>query len=243
MCIAILNKSNILPDSCIENSFDNNNQGAGLLYVKNGKLTTFKTYEKKQILKEYKKVRKLINTPIVLHFRIATSGFSKENLHPFLVNKDLGFVHNGVIYGLGNEDFSDTYQFNEILKTMPKDFLDNNGIKTLISKFIESDKIIFLDSQNNFTIINEQNGHYDKMGNWYSNSSYQQKNNYVWAGNKKVFNYLDDILETDNQTMVDFMISEYQARDENDLKECLRLEGFNTVKEAYEYYAYGTLEY
>ena len=185
MCIAILNIKSKLSKATLDNSFENNNQGAGLLYVKDRILTTFKTYDKKDLIKKYYEVRKEISTPIVLHFRIATSGYSKDNLHPFLVNESLGFVHNGVIYGLGNKDFSDTYQFNEMCKKLPLGFIYNDGIKELISSFIGSDKMVFLESSNRWTIINEANGHWFE-GNWYSNSSYKQVNNYVWEGNKMV---------------------------------------------------------
>lgn len=187
MCIAILNKKNMLPDDYIKNSWDNNNQGAGMLYVLSGKLQTFKTYDFKEFKKTYKEIRKKIDSPIVLHFRIATSGFQKYvNLHPFLVDDNLGFVHNGVIYGLGNKDYSDTYEFNELyLKKLPKDFLKNEGIVSLIQSYIDTSKLIFLSSDNTYNIINEGLGVWDN-DNWLSNTSYLQTNDFYYFGNKKV---------------------------------------------------------
>ena len=186
MCIAILNTSKQLPDSYIKNSWDNNNQGAGLLWQHEGKIHTFKTFSYKDFLKEYKRVRKLTKGKVVLHFRIATSGYKGlENLHPFLVNKDLGFVHNGVIHGLGNDTHSDTYQFNDMLRELPEGFLNNSTITELISSYIENSKLVFLSSDNTHTIINERLGHWVE-DDWFSNTSYQSYNDYVWAGNKKV---------------------------------------------------------
>jgi len=113
MCIAILNTKGKLSKETIKNSFDNNEMGAGLLWNANGKLNTFKTYKFNALLQKYNELRNNTKTgKIVLHFRIATSGVNgKENLHPFNVNDNLGFVHNGVISGLGNVKHSDTYQF------------------------------------------------------------------------------------------------------------------------------------
>jgi len=186
MCIAILNTSKQLPDNYIKNSWDNNNQGAGLLWQDAGMLHTYKTFSYKEFLKKYKQVRKATKGKVVLHFRIATSGYKGlENLHPFLVNEHLGFVHNGVIDGLGNMQHSDTYRFNEMLKDLPNNFLESATIREFISSYIGYSKLVFLSSGNTHTIINEDMGHW--VGDdWFSNTSYQHYNDYVWAGNTKV---------------------------------------------------------
>jgi hypothetical protein len=241
MCIAILNIKKTLPKVYLQNSFDNNNQGAGLLYVKNNILTTFKTYSKKDLIKEYYKVRKEIKTPIVLHFRIATSGFSEHNLHPFLVNDKLGFVHNGVIWGLGNKDYSDTYQFNEMLKKLPKNFLRNHVIKEFVANYIGGDKLIFLDDKNEWNIINEKNGHWFD-GDWFSNNSYQQLNSFVYAGNKKVYKskFIDDLwedIEEEKQPETnEYLMELYGVNNEKDLQDAIQFEGFKTNVEAFDYY-------
>jgi len=186
MCIAILNSTTTLSKEHLENSWDNNNQGAGLLYNINGKLTVFKTYDKKQFINEYYKIRAAIKGKIVLHFRIATSGFEKyTNLHPFLVNQDLGFVHNGIISGLGNQQHSDTYHFNEMLKGFKHDFINCDMTKLFIADYIGSSKLVFLDSNDNATIINEDKGHWDG-DNWFSNDSYKSYSEYLYYGNQKV---------------------------------------------------------
>ena len=189
MCIAILNtkKAGILPTEQIKNSWDNNDMGGGLLWNKNGVLNMFKTYSYSEFIKKYNKLRddKQVGN-IVLHFRIATSGINgKHNLHPFIVNKDLGFVHNGVISGLGNNEYSDTYQFNDMLRKFKHNFIDCDMTKHFISNYIGSSKLVFLDSSGKYTIINEKKGHW-KDGNWYSNDSYKSYNDYMWYGNKKV---------------------------------------------------------
>jgi predicted glutamine amidotransferase len=190
MCIAILNtkKSGRLPKSHIKNSWENNDMGAGLLWNENNKLNVFKTYEYDEYISKYNELRDNANIGnIVLHFRIATSGYKGEhNLHPFLVNDKLGFVHNGVIRGLGNKQFSDTYEFNDMLKKFSHNFLACDMTKYFISEYIGHSKLVFLDADDKYTIINEELGKWTD-GNWYSNDSYKQYNDYKYYGNTKVY--------------------------------------------------------
>lgn len=189
MCIAILNtkKAGRLPKKQIQNSWDNNDMGAGLLWNKAGKLSVFKTYDYEDYIEKYNELRddKSIGN-IVLHFRIATSGYNGEhNLHPFLTNDGLGFVHNGVIKGLGNKSFSDTYEFNDMLKKFSHNFLTCDMTKYFISEYIGYSKLVFLDNKDKYTIINEELGKWTS-GNWYSNDSYKEYKPYVYYGNQKV---------------------------------------------------------
>lgn len=190
MCIAILNtkKAGRLPKSQIKNSWDNNDMGAGLLWNHKNKLNVFKTYDYDEYISKYNELRddKEVGH-IVLHFRIATSGYKGEhNLHPFLVNDKLGFVHNGVIKGLGNKQFSDTYEFNDMLKKFSHNFLSCDMTKYFISEYIGYSKLLFLDADDRYTIINEEMGKWAD-GNWYSNDSYKQYNDYKYYGNTKVY--------------------------------------------------------
>lgn len=269
MCIAILNTKigGRLPKNYIKNSWDNNDMGGGLLWNREGKLSTYKTYNYKQYLTKYNKLRNDSKVDsIVLHFRIATSGKDGiENLHPFLVNEDLGFVHNGVIGGLGDLKHSDTYKFNEILKGFTHDFLSCKTTKAFINNYIGSgNKLLFLDKNGKHTIINEKAGHWDEFnGNWFSNSSYESYNDYVWAGNKKVSRlgantYEPKIYDTYNNSSInDYwggyaneaesnywdiyeMVCDMYGIDSMDVKSDKEIEYFiemNNVKDIYELYA------
>jgi hypothetical protein len=163
--------------------------GAGLLWNEGNKLNVFKTYEYDEYIDKYNQLRDNANIGnIVLHFRIATSGYKGEhNLHPFLVNDKLGFVHNGVISGLGNKQFSDTYEFNDMLKKFKHNFLGCEMSKYFIAEYIGYSKLIFLDADDRYTIINEESGKWTD-GNWYSNDSYKQYNDFKYYGNVKVSN-------------------------------------------------------
>lgn len=193
MCIAIFNKSSLLSYEAIRNSFENNNDGAGLLYIDGGRLAVIKeTASAKAFYKKYKAIRENNALPMLLHFRIGTHGhFADYNLHPFLVNSQIGFVHNGVIR-ISEIDarYSDTNHFNRlVLQTMKRPariFKDGSNEAALVSHFCgSSSKLIFLNAAGDFRIFNEAAGHWDKLGNWFSNSTYKPSA-YRDFGGKKV---------------------------------------------------------
>ena len=178
MCIAILNTKGTISKSEFKTCWNNNPDGSGLAWNEGGKLRIFKEMKDvHNLYQKYKNIRQqypAIN--ILIHFRIATHGKVNEtNCHPFKVSKDLVFIHNGMITGAGlpkSNDFSDTYLFNQlILQKLPKDFTRNEAILNLIAQYIDYSKLIFLDSADNWTIVNEDLGKWDG-DNWYSNDSY-----------------------------------------------------------------------
>lgn len=254
MCIAILNtkKAGALPISQLKNSWDNNDMGAGLLWVENGKLNVFKSYDYYAFNEKYFEIRNNQEVGnIVLHYRIATSGYKGEhNLHPFLVSDELGFVHNGVIAGLGNKEFSDTYEFNDMLKKFKHDFLKCEMTKYFISTYIGYSKLLFLDANDRYTIINEEKGHW-KDDNWYSNTSYQAYNDYVWAGNEKVsktskhVDYVNDDVyeEVDEWALYEDLCDIYQLEPEDEasyefIDKEMELNNCLTLADLWEFYYY-----
>jgi hypothetical protein len=192
MCIAILNTKNVtLKKELLNNCWENNGDGAGLLYMLNGKMQVFKEMKSfDKFYNEYIRVRKEIQKQnIVLHFRISTHGkVNKTNCHPFLVHEELGFVHNGMIYNVPTHtEYSDTHQFNElILKKMTNGFEYDEHILDMIEGYIGvGSKLIFLNANDDFAIVNSKAGHWN-MGCWFSNSSYKQVNDWVdYGGTKK----------------------------------------------------------
>lgn len=208
MCIAIANlKNQALTDEEISNCWANNPDGGGLLYKEDGILKVYKNLDNlDKFLAKYKQV--IQNSNVLVHFRVTTGGgVTIKNCHPFLVNKNLGFIHNGVIYGYSNKaaDKSDTYSFNELLlKGLPKGFINNEGIQGLIGDAIGTgSKLAFMDKDEKFTIIGEARGiaHYDERGNWLSNDSYKKVNNFRYAGNKKVMNNTSSAMTTKPSAM------------------------------------------
>ena len=178
MCIIVLNSREHLSKELLHECWQSNSNGAGLMYAIDGKLNIFKELKNfKTYYEYYSTLRKEFKkTKIALHFRIATSGkIDTNNIHPFIVNEKLAFMHNGIIdIPLQKKSkISDTIAFNQkILKQLPQNFLNNHAMTELISRYIERSKLLFMNNQGKYWIINEHLGHWDKKGNWFSNFSY-----------------------------------------------------------------------
>jgi predicted glutamine amidotransferase len=185
MCIAILNNQNTaLPFEYLEESLFNNPDGFGAIWTEKNQLRTVKSMSQnaKKIFATYERIRgENPESFIALHFRVSTAGkVNPTNCHPFHVNENLAFVHNGII-GRGCKTYSDTWHFNEgILKKLPANFLQSDGIRELIAERITGSKLLFLDSDNVPTIINERAGHWDTEENWFSNESYIPFDSVKW---------------------------------------------------------------
>jgi predicted glutamine amidotransferase len=210
MCIAILNTKGTISKKTFKTCWINNPDGGGLAYSDKGKVKTVKELKCfKQLYKSYLDIRQAQpDANILIHFRIATHGkINETNCHPFKVNSNLAFIHNGMIYGKGLEissEFSDTYLFNQvILKKLPQNFIKNEAILKLLEEYIEYSKIIFITGGNDWAILNENLGFWDG-DNWYSNKSYKPQPKLIYSQplanqhKKNYFNYADREFWKDN---------------------------------------------
>ena len=174
MCLAILKPAGKhITRKQLRKGFKENSDGAGFMYVGQGQLQikkgyfTFKSFYKS--LRDTEK--RYPNSHFVIHFRLSTSGkIDYTNCHPFFVNKQLGFVHNGIFAKLGNKVISDTQHYNfKVLQKYPKDFIYDAKILEKIDKFCSwSNKLVFLNNKNDYYIINEVMGEWVKDV-WFSN--------------------------------------------------------------------------
>jgi predicted glutamine amidotransferase len=182
MCIAIYQKPfAVLDYTTLKNSYENNPDGCGMAYINTDyrgkqKIKMYKSMEFEQFYKKYKRaVQNNPQSPFLIHFRIKTHGeVSTFNCHPFKINKNTVFIHNGIIRSMPiHKRMSDTQVFNEkILKKLPKGWLKNEGITDLITEAIGGgSKLIVLTLRGEVKIYNEKSGMW-KDGNWFSNSSY-----------------------------------------------------------------------
>lgn len=216
MCIIVAkNKGFELPKKeILKNCFDNNSDGAGFMYTLNNKVIIDKGYMKFEDL--WKRLQNLQNeidiknTPIVLHFRIGTSGnFDASCTHPFsLTNKDnklkeldaianIGIAHNGIIssYADAKSELSDTQLFIKKflfpLYKIDKNFYNNKDIQDIIEK-VTSSKFAILTNKNELITI----GNFiEKDGILYSNYSFENytEYNYCWKSKTyKIGNTYDD---------------------------------------------------
>lgn len=196
MCIIVAKEKGVkLPTkSVLKTCFDNNSDGAGLMYVQDGKVIIDKGYMNfKDFYKRINKLKKRFNSDlkdkaIVFHFRIGTSGENdKKTTHPFPISDnsedlkktyfktDLGMAHNGIIsnYVYG-KDLSDTQNFVKdyvsVFKSLNKKFFLNESVMKLIEKEANS-KLCFLDNKENIYYLGDFK---EENGIKYSNTSYKE---------------------------------------------------------------------
>ncbi len=193
MCIIAVKPANVamIDDKTIENCWYNNDDGDGFMYPGHGGVKIRKGY---MTLKALKKALKTLSkeidttaTPIVLHFRIGTSGGNiAANTHPFPVSENLAALqktqlttplavaHNGVIdIRPRKKDISDTMEYilSQLapLYQLKKDFYRVEAGKQLVYNAIQS-KMAFMDAAGRISLI----GKFEKNDEYYfSNSSYQ----------------------------------------------------------------------
>lgn len=191
MCIAILNKSGLLPDSHIKNSFTANPDGAGMAWCENGEVKTLKYLgsDEAVFLRHYKAIRKQHpKTPILIHCRIRTHGaINHDNCHPFTTHSGkIAFIHNGMLNIKSTEKESDTSAFaRQVIAQLPVNFMDRGAFKYLIEQAAGSyNKLVFLNHKAKTLIINEKGGHWSEDGQtWYSNKSYTDNYDYgIYSG-------------------------------------------------------------
>ena len=173
MCLAILKTkgSKITKDELLE-CWETNDDGGGYAFAKDGKLFVKRSLDKDEFISSLLKSIKTFDANYLIHFRIATSGTIDmlSNCHPFAIDRDNVFCHNGVMNNVqSNDKISDTRFFNkDILKQMKFDFKNHSHLK-LIEEFIGiGNKMIFLNKSGHYKIANEGIGTWQN-GVWFSN--------------------------------------------------------------------------
>ena len=194
MCIiAIKNKGINLPsERTLETMFKNNSDGAGFMYSIDNKVIIhkgFMTFHSfMSALNKLEEKYDITKLPIVMHFRIATSGHvDAGTCHPFpiaakrkhlrkqYIETDIGIVHNGIIPIAAPDNMSDTMQYVkerlwEYKKCKPN-FYTNKKWQRRIEKEIMS-KMVFLDNTGEIYTIGD---FVTDDGMIYSNHSYEER--------------------------------------------------------------------
>lgn len=198
MCIIVCKPAGTALERKVwENCFDHNDDGAGIMYVKDKQLVVDKGYTNFEKL--YEALTKLDDTDIVVHFRAASPGMvvSADNTHPFFWENGTQFskdgkanryqwaaCHNGRLKWSHTASKSDTRCFTEEFLNPYTDrdpYLFGNKLGLLMfEQFIgDSNKIVVMryDMEENETklyIANESKGHW-KNKCWFSNHSYEDR--------------------------------------------------------------------
>lgn len=176
MCIIVVKPEGAeIPNSNLYNMWMNNPHGAGLMYAQNGKLMVNKglmTFP--QFLSAYNKVA---DRKMVIHFRWRTHGPANQKLtHPFWIKQNIGMVHNGIIPSVKpRRKESDTSTYAWALQNRYRDpmvAMEDIAKRVEVLIDIGLSKLVFMNGNGRIQILNEQMGHWNDDGCWYSNHSY-----------------------------------------------------------------------
>jgi glutamine amidotransferase len=191
MCLLVVSSPNSTPKrKDLECASCNNPHGFGYAVIAGNKIITGKGMSSKKVIKEFLEVRKQYpNSYAMYHARFATHGVKNDdNCHPFKVGgSELTYLaHNGILSVdiPANDMRSDTRIFAEdILPAMGGVVaLDNTNLYRMIEGWASGSKIAVFtldpNAEYDCYIINEDLGHWDNAGNWWSNDGYKEN---TWA--------------------------------------------------------------
>ena len=196
MCILIIKPKGVLTpnEETLKACFENNPDGAGFSYNKNGRVIIKKGFMSFE--KFHKAVKNIpVDSTALIHCRISTSGGKTEGLtHPYPLSNDYKFMlktthalepvdwekayavaHNGVFSGLGHKTgVNDTCEFiaNFIkpLQDISGDILDDT-LDPVINRLVDTSRLAILDNQGNWKKYG--NGWIEVDGVYYSNGTYK----------------------------------------------------------------------
>lgn len=194
MCIIAIKPAHhkMIDETTLETMFNTNPDGAGYMYAYNNRVHINKGFMTlKELLNSLDNLKKKINIeeiPLILHFRISTSGKTDgATCHPFPVTSDLnalrkthvitnlGMAHNGIICDFEEKKsiYSDTQLFVNkcvsYLYDMNPKFLHDDRTKKLLEPIINGSRLAFLDSHGNIYRFGDW---CENDGIYYSNEGY-----------------------------------------------------------------------
>jgi predicted glutamine amidotransferase len=171
----------------LKNASVHNSDGCGVSYIKNlstkPELVTMKgLFKLNTFVKLLKKTRsEIIDSYFLIHQRAASKGnITYQNCHPFHINKNLSFAHNGTFADLFHKEKSDTFLFSEMLKDLPDGWQDKEVYYKLISRYAGGNKLAFLFLNNHVTVTN--------ISSWIKENEYLFSNEYYKEPQKNVKN-------------------------------------------------------
>ncbi len=175
-------KETIITKKVLKTCFINNPHGAGMAWPSDdGKKVIIEKgfFHFREFWKKFQELQ--INRPMLIHFRVATSGvIDKVNCHPWQIDDQHALIHNGVVQhkmGMDSKDYSDTGLF--VKHVLQPTFSKNDKVwKTFPYKWIlesamgKNNKFVIMDNKGNSVIFNEKEGEWHN-GVWFSNDTYK----------------------------------------------------------------------
>jgi len=193
MCVVILKPKNIvISKDTLNKCWQANQHGGGFAFAHNGKIALFKSLDKKDFMKKLlSSMSRFPQENFIIHFRIRTSGnISMANIHPFVINKNNVFAHNGHISGFPNHaKISDTRFFQKAILSEMKLDIENKAQMSLISMAIGQNNLMaFLNSSGKYSLANEESGTWES-GSWFSNMFWQPYKSYYYKDKEEAHEF------------------------------------------------------
>jgi hypothetical protein len=211
MCyLGVLPRKTSLANDLLQNAYDHNSDGWGVMYAHNGRVVAHKQKTGMDQFFAYWDTLPA-NKNIAVHFRFGTSGpQNAAACHPFeVLNKDKGdpidlfLMHNGVLRGSfgGTNKKSDTMQYVEALARqlrLAPDLLKDRAWREAQEALLGNpNKVVMLEGNGRWHYLNYQQGKRDKKtGVWHSN---EYSLDPVYSGHgmgKRANTYWDDHWDT-----------------------------------------------
>lgn len=175
MCVIVTKPKDVrwVEKESLRSCWDENPDGAGFAFARDGSLTIKKGYFNFDRL--YNDLIQVEALPVLLHFRFATHGsIAAKNCHPFVTAKCCAMAHNGIIPFKSGEyiDMTDSERFcRQYLDSFTIAELEKGVIHDLIERAVDTDKIALLTPKGNFIHFNYDSG-VEYEGLWFSNSAF-----------------------------------------------------------------------
>lgn len=227
MCVIAISEAGVITptEQNLKDMFEYNSDGAGISFVLDGLVHTFKGLMKwEDFQKTYALIEKKVLTagktfqdiPIMYHFRIGTHGPNSEALtHPFPISNnfkhlsaidftsEIVMAHNGIIHTVTpSPGWSDTQQYiADIVYPLTKYdrvFYKSKHLQKLLENTIDGSRLAFLDITNGFTLIGDwkESDNKDLKGIKYSNLNHEYTTPSYWSSSYGY--YPSNFYKTDN---------------------------------------------
>lgn len=167
MCVIFVDSPDAyIPGDWLGFAIRANPDGAGLMWGDGRKLHVQKgMWSLRTLRKRYDAARRRAVGSVVVHLRLATHGsVDRANCHPFVVGRNLGLAHNGVIdvLGLGIErrpEESDTAAFAREISRWPlRTLVRRDSFANVIGSAIGWSKLAFLNERGEAFLVNGDEG-------------------------------------------------------------------------------------
>lgn len=195
MCIAIASKVVEEYYDSLDEAWENNPHGAGIAYLKGGRVRIVKGLMKLNDLKKAIEKHKefLDGKPHLVHLRVTTSGgTSPQNTHPWKVGKHCAMIHNGVLRYRTTAQKSDTALFAQevlspLLSKRPM-ALHSPWFRAMLEDHLGNrNAMAFLDARSQSIVVFKEEGRggegcrSESGETWFSNKSHLPGN---WSKNR-----------------------------------------------------------